>query len=89
MVFLKIDFACDENADESGIAGSAKSKRCPLAISKTAFCLLEDGLLMFRRRLFGTGKLRFPCDFPAFSSDKHVVFVERLLVTNCMIGYYA
>lgn len=89
MVFLKIDFVCDKNADESGIAGSAKSKRYPLAISKTAFCFLKDGLSMCKRWLFKAGKTTFFCNFRAFSSIKHVVFVERLLVTNCMIGYYA
>lgn len=59
-----------------------QSQRPSFVFSKMAFRCAKDG---FSRQ----EKLRFPCDFPAFSSIKHVVFVEHLFVTNCMIGYYA
>jgi hypothetical protein len=59
-----------------------QSQRPPFVFSKMAFRCAKDGSSRQEKRLFF-------CNFRAFSSIKHVVFVERLLVTNCMIGYYA
>lgn len=50
MIFLKIDFVYDENAYCPGIVDLIKSERCPLATSKTVFCLPKGGFLTCKRR---------------------------------------